>query len=773
GGRIMSLLLMAGAWWFGLQVARHLLKETDRALAAALGAGLGLVGFLLLVNLVGYWVPPRVGAVLACALLVAMGLLLARRTPPAWEKPLLERPALLFVVGLSLLMGLYCTLAQNLNIDDDYWIHAPLQGIMCRSGLPAHHPFFPDIKLHGHYGRDLLIASMASLGGTTQGWQIGLTSVWTMLAWILLVLTLRRSIGATEPALAGALMVFFGIAVGGRGGALDTFQNNNSLVHVLMVLVLFLIERTWRGGDPVVAGLCGACLGSLAIVYETHFGLLSMVLLAGGLLGPRSSLKRRLGRVALALLVAGLLAISQGGVFTGLVKRGGPTNEVEMTQHQTVRLRFPKRNFGCVRLGYGGFQRMSYARRWLARPRTVPAGGNFYAPIWSLEVLQLHWFATWLAPLSAIFLWRRGQWLAGGYWLFGLFAYTVPGVVDFGPVFEFEYFRWQYAAGLGFACALGVVVGLLWRDGARPRRLLVLLILMLCLGPWLSTFAPPVWRAARSYPLAMVSWSGPYWLRENGYRVQIDRDDLSMARYLRQVSQPGQRVLVDFPAGGGWDIYYESTFHAIAGLFSVGHSLPEPGDPVGFFPYRAGSSTRAFWANPSLERLALLAPDWVLFRPGPMVGEQTLEQLQALPELEEVKTVGELHLFRARVQPLEAHLSEEQVPLRLGGVQTPDGLQAGHTYPAVVKLQNSGQEALPAGSLLAYRTPLAGQPLSLIDVVVFRLDSELPVGGSARIEIPLAVPYAQGQRFVFFYQLVGQEFRPIPGAASLWVASPD
>ncbi|MGE0490637.1 MAG: hypothetical protein AB7S38_15640 [Vulcanimicrobiota bacterium] len=765
----MNGLLLALGWWFGLQVARHLLKETDRVLATVLGAAFGLVGFLLLVNFLSYLLPLAWAAGLTGVLLAAAGVALSRQAPPDWGEPLLEPRVLMITLAAGLLMGLYCNQSQNLNIDDDYWIHAPLQGILTRTGLPAHHPFFPDIKLRGHYGRDLLIASMASLGGTTQGWQIALTSAWTVLAWVLLVLTLRRSIGLTEPALAGAVMVFFGIAVGGRGGALDTFQNNNSLVHVLLVLVLFLIERTWREGGPVLAALCGVCLGSLAIIYETHFGLLSMVLLGGTLLGCGRQLASRLRSAATAVLIAGLLAISAGGAFTGLLQSGGATNEVEMTQHQTVRLQFPKHNLFCIRLGFGGFQRLSYAHRWLARARPAPEGGNFYAPIWSTEVLQLHWFATWLAPLTALYLWRRRLWLAGGYWLFGLFAYLVPGVVDFGPVFEFEYFRWQYAAGLGFACGLGVMAGGLWREAGRPGRVLALILMGLCLAPWLPTFGRPAWRAALRAPVRLFSLSGPRWVREQSHRLGIDDTDLAMAAFLREASAPGQRLLVDFPASGGWDIYFESTFHATAGLFSVGHSLPEPGDPVGFFPYRAGSSTRAFWARPSSERLALLAPDWVLLRPGSMVGPHTLEQLQALPELEAVKTIGETHLFRARVRPLQARLSAERASMRLGGLETSDQMQAGNSYLATVSLQNLGEETLPAQTLMVYRTPLAGQPLSRIDMVPFRLGVDLPAGATARVEIPLSVPYAGGQRLVYFYQLVDDQLRLLRGAAPIWV----
>ncbi|CAN0282095.1 unnamed protein product, partial [Phaeothamnion confervicola] len=57
-----------------------------------------------------------------------------------------------------------CANQQNL-VDDDYWMHTATQAQILAGKLPPCNPFFPDLELQGHYGRDLLIAGLARATG--------------------------------------------------------------------------------------------------------------------------------------------------------------------------------------------------------------------------------------------------------------------------------------------------------------------------------------------------------------------------------------------------------------------------------------------------------------------------------------------------------------------------------------------------------------------------------------------------------------------------------
>jgi hypothetical protein len=67
-------------------------------------------------------------------------------------------------------------------------------------------------------------------------------------------------------------------------------------------------------------------------------------------------------------------------------------------------------------------------------------------------------------------------------WVFGLTSFLVPALVDFGPVHEREYFRWEFAAGFGFAGALAVALAQLWRQGRVAKVTVVLLAVAVTIG---------------------------------------------------------------------------------------------------------------------------------------------------------------------------------------------------------------------------------------------------------------------------------------------------
>jgi hypothetical protein len=124
-------------------------------------------------------------------------------------------------------------------------------------------------------------------------------------------------------------------------------------------------------------------------------------------------------------------------------------------------------------------------------------------------------------------------------------------------------------------------------------------------GEWRDAFLP---RSESDWILAQTGQLGGF-----------GGEDLMAARYLRQQSAAGDRVLVNGPHAKARDIHYDSTLTALSGRRSVGHSLPWPQEPVGTPPFHRSATARVFWQRPSLDLLDQMEVDWVLLRPVPRV----------------------------------------------------------------------------------------------------------------------------------------------------------
>ena len=561
----------------------------------------------------------------ALTLLLFGGALWWRQTPPSMTWPEFSRVGWAVLVVACGAVFVYTCLCQNLFLDDDFWIHYPLQGLLESNGLPVLHPFFSEIKMNGHYGRDLLVATAARLLETSlfhsQFWQTVLIQLSCFLTIVGLV---YRSSRCELSAVLTPLFIFFGINVGGRGGMLDCFQNNNALAYLITVSLLHLFYLVYEAPSLSRVLTSGLALGTFALVYETHFGLLGLTLLAALLVTRRKEFAV-IGALAL------VLAAVQGGPITGLVKqRLQPSQRVwtpgELNQHQIIKVTFPKKEIFEIQLAHGNYQRRSLVYDLLPDLGALStiSPGTPYRPIWSWDVLMIHWLATVLAPCSLFIIARKrpADPVGLGFWLFGATAYLTPALVHFGPIYEFEYFRWQFAAGFGFAGALGIAAGSFLENKSIPAKTLgVSFLVLLNIVPCLSVFFPRLVSTA----VAKGTFHDAYWPRSEPDFVlsnkkdlgEFDYFDLLVAYELKSQRKPGHRLLVNAPWAVPEDIHYESTLTAISGVRSVGHSLPWPQEPVGTPPFHRSAPNRVFWVCPSLELLGQLDADWIFLRPGP------------------------------------------------------------------------------------------------------------------------------------------------------------
>ncbi len=776
--RALGLSRWAEAVPIGLALAQALLiLPTNAALrAAGWSAWPGaLAGFFVLLGLLICW----------------------RRDDGPEDAGPLPAPVLL----LALASLLYAVLLQSQEMDDDYWIHAPIQGLLRRGDFPPHNPFFPTLQLNGHYGRDLLIVVWSRLTGlTTYATQFWVTALLQPLQVIVTYFAVRRASGSRAAGLGATFFLGIGVQVASRAGLWDTLQNNNPVAQLYMLLVLYLLVGCWSRLRVDMAWVwvitLGVVLGGLAIVYETHFALCcvaSLVAIGRGLLSAQ-----RPGRVvAAALVVVGVamsLACTQGGPLTDLARRATGRAQKEVfkdasssTQSQHVEIHFPKKNLFCLRCGTLTHLHIKTLPNgnWLYESYQMSDPGEGYLPLWSWAVLQQQSWPFFLSPWVLWLALRRGK--LATLWLvtLGYAAFTVPLVVDFGPIFEAEYLRWEFAAGLGFAGALGAELGPWIAARRTPLRLLALAALA-----WMCTAnarynAENLGRllglaAAEGRPLVIFNTED--WLVHQVF-LDFTRDDWKAVQWLAAQSQFGQSVLIDTPQESSPQALFDSTVGGLTGLKLVGLRLPLVDDMVGIPPYRKRPAVRCYLRSGDPQYLDLDRPDWIFLRrteavPHPEVSWESLAgrqlgQLKPLPVRWPLEVLTEPAGVPPILSGLPAHPREGQllqlswknqdlrrlllVPQAAG--QPPD-FEDAIVYPAgatggwwAAPYHRGGYDLLayawderglhPLGSAAHFSLDLAAQ-MSELQVAKVDFDRSLRAGSWARVRLQLSGPPLDG-----------------------------
>lgn len=668
--------LLAIPLGLGYVCSRRLLRRVDWPSILGESAALAVVLTLIGVNgvyrslgsrMVHGWnaLEVSVAATLLVQALVLAVLLWRSAAPPPRQS--LPKACTRILLGLSVLVGIYTNAQQIANPDDDFWIHAPLQGLMRHGNFPPFNPFFSDIAMNGHYGRNLGIVTFSLLSGSDVFMsQHLMTSGLQVLTLWLFFSAFRRSGKDWQGGLFGAGFVFFGINAGGRGGLIDTMQNNNAFVHLYLALLLSLAVEVWIEANLGAAILTGLTLGSYAIVYETHFGLIFLVLLSltplflarGVITGKAAAL------AVLALLVSLPLAFTQGGPLTDILQRhreGRQHTQAEnlsrgmQNQAQVVKITFPKKELFQILLETGEYQRVSQIYLLdtpLQRFHTPSKMERGYAYIWSWDVLKIHFLPLYLFPVCLVVLWRRKD-LAGHFMgAFGVIAFLVPGLVNFGPIYESEYYRWEFAASLGFAAALGLTVAAFLKPtsgepalfewtGAelcisrRGARVLVAAGLTL-VNCW-ACLSFVTGRLSQALPGSPEGWlvfpSTERWLQMHQV-LAFGPLDYQAATWLGHQAHPGDRLLANFGQENNFSILFESTLTGLAGVRCVGHALPLEDEKIGTTPFRRAPAAVAFWKTLRGDPLSQLQVDWLYYRDDhgkelpPLPGAQLMHRVQ-------------------------------------------------------------------------------------------------------------------------------------------------
>ena len=159
----LQWLAVAAIWTLGgWLLASHAFRLQSRE-RLLLGFGLGLSGYLWLVNLLGHWLPPTITFIGAALLVLLSGLAFA------WwgQRPILDWNDLRvwrWLLIALLLVVLFAQLARGLAIFDDRK-NISIISTMAAGDIPPHHYMNSAFYFAYHYGFQLLGASMMRLGG--------------------------------------------------------------------------------------------------------------------------------------------------------------------------------------------------------------------------------------------------------------------------------------------------------------------------------------------------------------------------------------------------------------------------------------------------------------------------------------------------------------------------------------------------------------------------------------------------------------------------------
>lgn len=754
----MLFLALAGLWATGFYASRRLLEETDPWLVSGMALPFSLMVLLGLGQGLSQLIPYQSAWSLASvALVLALGFLHKDR---AKMPALITRPLtpVEFAILMTALSGAYIVMhaREVLGPEDDYWVHFPLIALLARGNFPPPNPFFENLNLHGHFGRDYLIAMLSRVADN----DIMLTT-WTFnhllsASAFFMAVGLGFKYADKAGAFLFSLFLFFGISVGSRVGLMDTYDNNNLLVYACLLLLMSILLRVPE--RPGVLWLLTPLLGVYAIIYETHMILLLGCLLLVAPLHARCSEqaldKELLLKCAGAALGSLLLAAMLGGPIQDLAARALGLRQAQVThagtyQEQRVEIHFPKKHLFQILLGPDDYRRRSYVYEGKFFRNLIPVSqqqGYQYTFLLHPKVLLMHWLALYLGLPAGLYLWRKRHLAGLSFWLFGLGALLTPALVDFGPVHEKEYFRWEFAAGFCFAAALAMALALCWKtlESKAGKAAVVLLCLLVMLGGERrlnKTFiamqkAPQQDQARLASPLYP---SSDDWFL-NAEVLRLNRDTLELSRLLWQRSDPEDRLLTNFDARSHWELFRESTVAGLAGLRSVGHQSPPPWMPDGIAPFFHTANWTVFWQTLDPRALPALGARWML-----VDGDaQLFDRLAAIESVTEVErraeqavfTIARPSLGEADPPPLEARLKQPPATQ----------LQSEVAYPFVLEIENKTGAAIDwKGYLSLVQTPRAGtDPGGSIAPLRLWLELEMAEGEMQELPLWLVPPLVEG-----------------------------
>lgn len=741
-------------------VSHRVFKETDALLILSMAP---LVG-VFFVLIIGNWQWPSWP--------VFFGLLLLLLQGPKLKSPGLSRNQWLLLGLSAAVVTLFTCYHQVRFLDTDNWIHEPLIASYTLGILPPVNPFSPELAINGHYGRDLVMATMTPRGvdPLVTVWRVN--PVIQLSAFLSFFGVIRVLTGSYWQGYLGSVMAFFGMNVGFRVGLLDSFDGNNGVVYALLAPLFFFMFKVLKTEKMTATAVlqwvfAGGFLGLYQLVYESHFGLM---FLTGATVGV-ALCRRREPWIALLVVAAVALPLAcvEGGVFTDLAGRAASDKHTAMEDHplnpsQHVGLTFPKKNFLQVLTTKSEQQRVSVAYRtglFSSFYRSPQEEGYMF--IFDPRFVNAHWLPLYLAPLTFFWLWRRRHLIGLGFWSFGLWAFLIPGLVDFGPAYEYESFRWEFAAGLGFAVALGVSLAS-WLESRDKGRVLELeksehgwslqirksflplagslLVLVGCLAAGEKLVNDMIIHLQKN-PSTLFT-SVEKWRTEQS-SLGMTTADLEATKWMALKVEPMDRFLSNRIDDTTSSIWHDSVISARTGALPAGHAFSplSEGFPAAP-PYYGDALYRSFWSTGNKELLRLTPVRW-LFVDLAKIRPEVLKSLED-EEQSPVFTDEEGHrrqVFRVAQQP-PARATETPLEISVESWPEPTSMQVGQHYPIEVILKNNSTKAVEVGAVRARVDSRGEWPSTEVPLEVEPLQTPLQPGQEIRFPHSLVTPLDEG-----------------------------
>jgi hypothetical protein len=630
---------------FGYLVATRVLRERQWQLCLPVAYALALTFFLCSVNVLFRFFSLKQSVWMTLGLIAVVSAGLLRLKSDRCSTLRLGKLEAAVVIILAMTASFWALFWQMRHSDDDFFPHAPIMAFFLRDIFPPRNPLYPQFTLQGHYGRDLIISALSVLFGGRFFQVQYITTALSQAALVCLIyFASRRYLRSWRAALLGVVLAFLGVNEYMRRGLIDTFGNNNSFAYLLLFLNMYLyfVALTRRDvGSKVVSALS---LGTYAIVYETHYGVLLIAFSAWPfiLLARRRRWQPRYIGVTGFIVAASLaIAVIQGGALSevakrqvvGLTRLGAPGSTADFAlAEQHVSVRFPKSPIGIT-----SFDGTEYS---IFSSRLVREGGRFVA------------FLP-LVTLSLLILRRYWGVLVG---LVSMLAIAVPATVDFGA-FNGESFRFLFFAGVTASVVFGASVGL-WLDWLSGRGRVPVWAAVGVIGLLLFTCSKStrvvlrdvwdVWKRSEEY-----FWSAEEWAC-NGITQNLlcDPLDVRAAMKLRSLIQPGERLLTN--------MYLERMAptlmaHSIVSIFSGayvdGHGIRISKDQVFAMSKEymapAGFRAMAFWNTGDMSILQGMRVTYLLVDPA-RLSPKIYARLRNESRLELLDRESDARLFQVR-----------------------------------------------------------------------------------------------------------------------------
>ena len=662
---ICVLLVLA---WGGYKTATVGLEITDKVLAMAMGLPLGLLWLASFSSLGAHYLPIWLCFGLGLLAMILCGILLKVHpseevTSEETELPPFSRLHLAII--LSVLIGciFYAHANQLIEVSSDFWYNYPVSRILAKGGLPARHPFFPWISLDGHFHRQLLTAvlSVAECYDTLRtSWISGLFLLISSVG--LWALAIRYISNSARAGVLGVLLLFFGINVGGQVGLMDAPNNGDllifSLLGVVLVLLVDIIYKARKHWPITVPKLLLTTLiaGAYGFICETY---LIVTLICFGV-GCLITCRRRSSTVSTLLISAlicilGSLALDglNDGFVNQIIVRGwhrfAPVSSNDRTDtgtntasiqpnsttlaetlHRTSAtpaeplLRFPKHPFLSIRLGADPYRRFSNALNTaLFRSYQPPLDNGGYSSIFSYKVLILHWLPTWLLPLTILWALYRHNLCGFMFGLVGIIAYFTPALIDFGPVREADYFRWEFLAGLGAAGLMALFLDdLLFLAGNIANKwihytvigILITFIAANLVGAQrlINNVVIEAQRSSEAAYLILTPWypKTKDWLLHNK-RLELTQNDWELANWLWDHNTRPSVIWKDHSKSFG-NLLKCAAFNGLAGALSCEHSSTPVWQMPNNMPHIPNQITTAFEFSQDPTLVAGLGANWLI-----------------------------------------------------------------------------------------------------------------------------------------------------------------